>query len=149
MQGQAGHVSPDECVRLVRASVPHIMSGSLEFFGRIFGGRIDNYHSIIDACRGDEPDEFVVTFDLGERLRVWAATGIRADAGGFEIPDAARVRWEWLSYGQPDRPENHWFIDHAVRRHDVHITSNAPVRPQHLTIPRDDVSAVKMIWFGS
>ena len=123
------------------------MSGSLAFFGRIFGGRIDNYHYVVDAGNGDDPDEFVVTFDFGERLRVWGATAIRADTAAFEIPDAARVRWEWLAYGRPDRLENHWFIDHEVRGHEVEITSNVPAHPRRLTIARGDVSAVKIDWF--
>ena len=142
-------MNPGECVSLIRASLPDIMSGSLAFFGRIFGGRIDNLHSIVDAWNSDDPDEFVVAFDSGERLRVWGASEVRADPHAFEIPDAARVRWEWLAYGQLDRPENHWFIDHEVRGHEVAITSNVPADSPRLTVSRGDVSAVKIVWFES
>src|SRR5215469_2018322 len=51
--------------------IPCVKRGSLVVFGDIFGGRIDNIHTVTGAKALDSPERLVVEFDEGETLEVW------------------------------------------------------------------------------
>jgi hypothetical protein len=59
----------------ITARVPDVKRGSLSAFGDIFGGRVDNIHTVTSATAEGEPARLVVVFDEGGTLEVWAPEG--------------------------------------------------------------------------
>ena len=51
--------------------IPYVKRGSLVVFGDIFGGRIDNIHTVTAAGALGDPERLIVEFDEGETLEVW------------------------------------------------------------------------------
>lgn len=94
-------------------------------FGDIFGGRIDNIHTVTSAEVAAQPERLVVHFDQGETLEVWDAGHIAISANEFRIKDASRVRWEWFYYGRPQTMSNRYFIEHVRIGGLVTATTNA------------------------
>jgi hypothetical protein len=63
----AGNVASE-----IVSKLPDMKRGSLRVFGDIFGGRVDNIHSVKAAARaGGRPERLVIAFDQGETLEVW------------------------------------------------------------------------------
>lgn len=52
-------------------------------------------------------------FDRGERLRVLEPQGAKISADEFRITDAAKVQWEWFSYGRPQAAGNLYFMEYV------------------------------------
>ena len=102
-------------------------AGSLIVFGDVFGGRIDNTHTVVSVEVGIE-GQLLVTFNLGETLEVWDPAEALIRPHLLRIGRASRVKWNWLYYGAEDRPENHVYIQHEVVGSQVQVTSNAPYR---------------------
>lgn len=93
-------------------------SGSLRVFGDWFGRPHDNVHRPVSADSSGPC--LIVHFDGDETLRVWEPEGITITASKLLVRGAARVRWEWFSYGSEQTPENlfveeHWVEDGRVR----------------------------------
>lgn len=105
-------VTTHEVANDLTARLSALKSGSLCVFGDIFGGRIDNIHTIVGVHALDK-DCLVLDFDGGESLRVWNPAGVKASAAEFVIRDATRVRWEWFYYGREQTAANRYFIEHA------------------------------------
>ena len=80
------------------ARMSSLKRGSLSVFGDVFGGRIDNVHTMV-AARG-VGDCLILDFDGGETLQVWHPWGVTASEINFRIQGASRVRWEWFYYGR-------------------------------------------------
>lgn len=104
--------SSREAAEQITAQLPDIMRGSIAVFGDIFGGRIDNIHTVISAEAADDPERLIVRFDQGETLEVWNPAGITVGSEVFRIGDATRVRWTWFYYGRPQIESNRQSIDH-------------------------------------
>src|SRR5215467_13197747 len=102
--------------------IPRVKRGSLVVFGDIFGGRIDNIHTVTAAKALGDPERLVVEFDEGETLEVWDPGNATISSWEFCISTATKVRWEWFYYGRPKIPENRFFIEHA-RTNDVVVAS--------------------------
>ena len=101
-------------VSAINVSLPRLKSGSLAVFGDIFGGRIDNIHTVLSAATGNAPSRLRVEFDEGESLEVWDPDDYTFGPRVFRIEKATRVRWEWFYYGRPKTPENRFFIEYEV-----------------------------------
>jgi hypothetical protein len=97
-------VSTIEAAAMIRSALSVLPRDSLRFFGEWFGGRRDNAHRLTGVTAVD--DVLRLSFDNGETLTVWSPTGVTATPAAFRIQDAARLRWEWFSYGRPQAPEN-------------------------------------------
>jgi hypothetical protein len=104
--------------------LPDIKSGSLAVFGDIFGGRVDNIHTVRAARVGGTPEHIVVEFDDDETLEVWEPHGSTVDAQTFRIRRATKVRWEWFYYGRPKIPANRYYREHVVDGQIVTATTN-------------------------
>ena len=100
-------------------------TGSLVVFGDIFGGRIDNIQTIVSAELSPNAGQLLVTFDLGETLEVWDPSQAVIGRDVFKIAKASRVRWNWLYYGEPDKPENNLYIEYNLVGAGVEVSSNA------------------------
>lgn len=97
--------------------------GSLVVFGDIFGGRIDNIHTVTGAV--SNPDgSLTLEFDQGETLQVWDADGVTVSASTFRVERASRVRWEWFYYGREHVPKNRYFREHRVVDDHLEAESN-------------------------
>jgi hypothetical protein len=101
-----------------------LKKGSLVVFGDIFGGRIDNIHSVVSAESFADPERLLITFDEGETLEILEPSGSEFGPTVFRISRATRVRWEWFYYGRPQTPENRFFIEHVVVDGRVDVTTN-------------------------
>jgi hypothetical protein len=110
-------------VATVNQALPDIKRGSLVVFGDIFGGRIDNIHTLVRA-EGEADDCALLHFDQNEALRVWNPDGIHVSRDEFRVERASRVRWEWFYYGRPQTPDNLFFREHRVFDHHVEASSN-------------------------
>lgn len=111
-------------VLAVEAALPEIKQGSLVVFGDIFGGRIDNIHTVVGAEMSSD-DCALVRFDQGETLRIWNPHGVRVNATEFRVERASRVRWEWHYYGRPPTPANLYFQEHRLA--DDHVEASSDV----------------------
>lgn len=105
--------------------IPHVRRGSLVVFGDVFGGRIDNIHTVTAAKALGDPERLFVEFDEGETLEIWDPGNARISPGQFSISTAAKVRWEWFYYGRPKMPENRFFIEHTRTNDAVVARTNA------------------------
>lgn len=108
----------------INAALPRVKRGSLAVFGDIFGGRIDNIHTIDLARVVSEPERLVIEFDGGETLEVWDPVDWQVTSDIFRICRASRVRWAWFHYGRPQAAENRYFQDHRVADDKVTVRTN-------------------------
>jgi hypothetical protein len=111
-------------------ALPEVKSGTLRFWGQWFGRPYDNCHRIV-ACEAAS-EVLRVRFTEGEVLSVWAPRGATIDANTFRIADAARVRWEWFSYGRPKTAENLYFEEFVKDGHVVSAATNVDWRTPKL-----------------
>jgi hypothetical protein len=107
----------------VAAAIPHVKRGSLVVFGDIFGGRIDNIHTVVGAVANTD-GSVTLSFDQGETLQIWGAEGVTVSATLLRVDRASRVRWEWFYYGREPTPQNGYFNEHLVVGDHVEATSN-------------------------
>jgi hypothetical protein len=110
----------EKYVALLNGNIGALKTGSLRFWGLWFGKPYDNIHRIV-SC-DNEQDLLRIRFNESELLSVWSPDGLEANSSTFRIADAARVRWEWYSYGKPNLSENVYFEDYPEG---VRGTSNA------------------------
>lgn len=87
-------------------------SGTLRTFGDWFGRPMDNIHSVVAAEA--EGERLVLRFDEGERLTVWEPDGFEVEGRTLRLHRAARVLWEWYSYGEPKTPDNLYRLDYEL-----------------------------------
>jgi hypothetical protein len=81
-------------------------SGSLIFFGHIFGGRLgETDHQIVKYEYDENQRIFYMHFNEGEICTVYSPKGIKCDKYYFTIKDASRIIWEWY-YGRRKTPDN-------------------------------------------
>jgi hypothetical protein len=100
----------EKCAVLLNRNIGLLKTGSLRFWGLWFGRPYDNVHQIA-SCDHDR-DLLRIWFNEAELLSVWSPDGLEANATTFRIATAARVRWEWYSYGKSRTPENLYFEDY-------------------------------------
>lgn len=91
------------------ARLTELHTGSLRFWGVWFGRPYDNIHRIV-SCEA-QADMLKLTFNEQETLSVWSPEGLDAQSGAFRIARAAKVRWEWFSYGRPKIEANRYFME--------------------------------------
>ena len=103
--------------------LPRLKRGSLSVYGDVFGGRVDNVHTVVAARAVDA--RLVIEFDGGEVLQVWAPEGLVASASQLVVQRAERVRWEWYHYDREHVGANLRFIEH-VRVGEVVEASSGP-----------------------
>jgi hypothetical protein len=115
---------PDLAAEISRL-IPYVKGGSLVVFGDIFGGRVDNIHTVAAAKALGDPERLFVEFDEGETLEIWDPGNATISLGKFFISTAAKVRWEWFYYGGTKMPENRFFIEHARTSDVVVARTNA------------------------
>ena len=128
----------------LRSRLPSLKRGSLRVFGDVFGGRVDNVHTIVGVrARGDC---LLLDFDRGELLQVWEPDGVTADARVFRIERATRVRWEWFHYGREPSPENRRLIEHVLVGDEVTVTTDSPSWARGLA-PAVGRPAVELVGF--
>jgi hypothetical protein len=130
----------------ITAQLPAVKGGSLVVWGDIFGGRIDNWHTIISAVVPAE-GHVSIRFNEGETLDIWDPDNVTIGAQDFRILTAARVRWEWFYYGRPKVAENRFFIEHAVVAGTVVATTDANWAP-HVFTPDLARAAVELVGFS-
>lgn len=126
--------SSREAAEQITAQLPDVTRGSIAVFGDIFGGRIDNIHTVISAEAADDPERLIVRFDQGETLEVWNPAGITVGSEVFRIGDATRVRWTWVLLRPPSdriepsvhRPHEEWFPRHSHAPHHPHSPKTSP-----------------------
>jgi len=109
--------------------LPDVKCGSLVVFGDIFGGRVDNVHTVRSAQAVGKPERLVIRFADDEVLEVWDPEDATVSATDLRIGRATKVRWEWFYYGRPKTPENRYFIEHVNAGGAVTTTTNADWAP--------------------
>ncbi|WP_372735367.1 hypothetical protein [Nocardioides sp.] len=124
--------------------IPEVKSGSLAVYGDVFGGRVDNIHTVVRAHVDDDGACLVLEFNEGESLRVWNPEGAAISGREFRIQRASRVRWEWYYYGRPHAPENRYYIEHVCGVDGVDATTNADWAP-HDFAPSVGKPAVELL----
>ncbi|MCW2604100.1 MAG: hypothetical protein JWN61_2235 [Pseudonocardiales bacterium] len=129
----------------ISAKLPAVKGGSLVVWGDIFGGRIDNWHTITSAVAPAE-DQVSIRFNHGETLDVWDPGIATIGERDFRIATAAKVRWEWFYYGRAELAENRFFIEHAVVDGIVVASSDAKWAPNRFR-PHIARAAVELMGF--
>lgn len=124
--------------------IPRVKRGSLVVFGDIFGGRIDNIHTVTAAKALGDPERLVVEFDEGETLEVCDPGSATISSWEFRISTATKVRWEWFYYGRPKIPENRFFIEHA-RTNDVVVARTNATWGNRIFAPTVERAAVELL----
>jgi hypothetical protein len=132
-----------EIVDNIKKGLPTQKAGSLVVFGDVFGGRIDNIHTVTSAHVGNGLGHLIVEFDLGEKLEVWNPEDVLLGPEHFQILRASRVRWEWGYYGRPETSDNRMFIEHSIAGERVEVTTNRTSPPKFA--PSIDRPAVELI----
>src|ERR1700694_1008205 len=116
----------------IRASLPHVKSGTLRFWGQWFGRPYDNCHRLV-GCETDQ-DILKLYFNEGEVLSVWSPSRVVVSPSKFKISRADRVRWEWFSYGKPKIPANLYFEEFAKSSEGITASTNVDwYKPQFKT----------------
>lgn len=93
-----------------RTAIKNNIAGSIRFFGEWFGQPWDNIHSPIRLRAKNEI--FIVDFDQGEILTLWAPDGATLDVTGLYIEKAHRLRWEW-SYDLSDHGREPYVLEYS------------------------------------
>ena len=101
--------------------------GSLCVFGDWFGKPMDNNHFVTGF--EIEDDYLKLSFNEGETLEIWGASGFDFQTKKFVIQNARRVRWEWFYYGRPKLKENRFAEEHVVGSGTIEATTNATWYP--------------------
>jgi hypothetical protein len=105
---------PEDVAQLahrIRTRLPRVKSGTLRFWGEWFGRPYDNVHCLV---RCETEDKILrLYFNEDEVLSVWAPRDLAVSDQAFKIADAARVRWEWYSYGKPKIEANRYFLEYS------------------------------------
>jgi hypothetical protein len=114
---------------VISRQLPDVKRGSLVVFGDIFGGRIDNVHTVRSARAVGTPQRLIIEFDDDEILEVWDPEGAIVSATDLRIDRATKVRWEWFYYGRPKTPENRYFIEHVNVGETITTTTNVDWAP--------------------
>ena len=129
----------------VESELAELPTGSLSFFGDIFGGRIDNIHRVTGSSVEGESC-LVLQFNGGETLRVWDPGDARISASAIRIGRASRVRWEWFYYGRPALPENLCILDYVWDDGRIYASRSGPgdTSASRATAERP---AVEMLWW--
>jgi hypothetical protein len=128
----------EEYAASLNLKLGNLPRGSLRFWGVWFGRPYDNNHSIVGA--EGQSDLLRIKFDDGELLSVWSPSGLKVSATVFQIADAARVRWEWNSYGSPAGYEEKCFEDFQKGQNGI---SNS--RPSAYLKPVPESMAVEIL----
>lgn len=102
--------------------LPDVISGSIRFWGEWFGGRKDNWHSIV-RCEA-EGNTLQVWFNEGERLTVENPICLEIGKNVFAINGADRILWEWHYYGLPASPETLYFEEFVRTSETLIATTN-------------------------
>jgi len=116
-------MSAESIVSEIVQRLPTLKRGSLSVYDDIFGGRIDNIHTVTGA-HALGPSRVVIEFDERETLEVWDPRGALISAAEFKIRTASRVRWEWFYNGRPHTPEYRYFIEHIRTDDDISVTTD-------------------------
>jgi hypothetical protein len=114
---------------VISRHLPDVKCGSLVVFGDVFGGRIDNVHTVRSAHAVGTAERLVIEFDDDEVLEVWDPEDAIVSATELRIDRATKVRWEWFYYGRPKTPENRYFIEHVNAGGAVTTTTNVDAAP--------------------
>lgn len=137
-------ISASDLAAEIAQLIPDVKRGSLVVFGDVFGGRIDNIHTVTAAEALGNPERLVVRFDEGETLAVWDPGNATISSQQFCISTAAKVRWEWFYYGRPKTPENRFFIEHA-RADDVVVARTNATWGNQVFAPTVERAAVELV----
>jgi hypothetical protein len=122
----------------IQRTLPHLKSGTLQFWGYCFGRPDDNVHRLV-RCDADE-GYLRLQFNDDEVLSAWLPTEIKATESVFQIVDAARVRWEWFYYGRAKRPDNLYFMDFLKSADAINVTTNVDFLTPHFECTLDKPS---------
>jgi hypothetical protein len=82
-------------------------SGSIVFWGDIFGGRYgENRHWITHYEHDETQKLYYMYFDENEKCTIYDPKMIECGKNSFVIKDAARIVWEWYYYGREKTVSN-------------------------------------------
>jgi hypothetical protein len=81
-------------------------SGSLAFWGDIFGGRYGNRHRIIEYKYNEVKGIYSINFNESEICTIYDPEAIEYGRKAFIIKDASRIVWEWYYYGREKTASN-------------------------------------------
>lgn len=111
-----------EIAKNINASLTHLKTGTLRFWGEWFGRPYDNIHQVV-RCSG-EGNLVTLEFKEGETLAIFEPKGLVLEEGIFSIQTAARVRWEWFYYGRPKIEKNRYFEEFVNEGTEIAVTTN-------------------------
>jgi hypothetical protein len=112
----------------IKQQLPNIEPGTLRFWGEWFGRPYDNLHRLVDCDA--QGDLLHVHFKEGEVLSVWSPRDLHIGPSKLRsepilrIRDAARVRWDWFSYGRPQIAANRYFEQFVRTSEGIEATTN-------------------------
>jgi hypothetical protein len=138
----------ERLAELIARQLPDIEPGTLRFWGEWFGRPYDNAHRLV-SCDA-QADLLHLHFNEEEVLSVWAPRDLHIGPGRpssqaiLRIRNAARVRWEWFSYGRPHVAANRCFRDFVKTADGIAATANAGGHVPKL-IPDPTAAAVEML----
>jgi len=131
----------------INRRLPDVKCGSLAVFGDIFGGRVDNIHTIVSARAFEADDLLVINFNEDEVLSIWSPGLSVVDEKEFRIVAANRVRWEWFYYGRPKTSDNRYFIEHTRELGEIRVTTSQDARTSTFS-PSVSAPAVELLGMG-
>jgi hypothetical protein len=130
----------------IQKSLPKISGGTLRFWGVWFGRPYDNFHRIA-ACEHNR-ETLRLRFNEDEQLTMWSPAGLTLSSSVFQIKEAERVLWEWISYGRPKTQENRFFYDFVRTPEAIAASSNVksfePNMETDSTLPAAEILSMRI-----
>ncbi|KAB1645040.1 hypothetical protein [Gulosibacter chungangensis] len=77
---------------------PRSFGGSLACFGDILGGRVDNYHELVEVHAFSK--HLILLFEDGVSVHVWRPMGLTLGVPGLAIAGASKVVLEVMPFGE-------------------------------------------------
>lgn len=77
---------------------PRSFGGSLACFGDIFGGKVDNYHELVEVHAFSK--HLILLFEDGVSVHVWRPIGLTLGVPGLIIAGASKVVLEVMPFGE-------------------------------------------------
>jgi hypothetical protein len=90
--------------KTVNLTIKH--SGTLRFWGEWFGRPMDNIHVVTEAQFNGERNKLTINFNDNEVCVIFDPENIVSTDTQFYILDAAKIVWQWYSYGHEQSSKN-------------------------------------------
>ncbi|MGO1544452.1 MAG: hypothetical protein ACTHXA_08945 [Gulosibacter sp.] len=97
---------------------PRSFGGSLACFGAVHGGKVDNYHELVEVH--SVARHLILLFEDGVSVHIWHPMGLKLGVPGLVITGASKVVLEVMTIGSEGEPT-------TTRTTEYRVTDSAEV----------------------